>query len=29
MADPIFQLLTKYGLTREQAIHWQRHGFLT
>lgn len=35
VAEPIFQALTKYELTPEQAIHWQRvlrgiiHGFLS
>lgn len=35
VAEPIFQVLTRYELNREQAIHWQRilrgiiHGFLT
>jgi len=35
IAEPIFLLLSKYGLNEEQSIHWQRilrsiiHGFLT
>lgn len=35
IADPIFQVLSKYGLGEEQTIHWQRvlrsiiHGFLS
>jgi len=35
IADPIFLVLSKYGLNKEQSIHWQRilrsiiHGFLT
>lgn len=35
IAEPIFHVLSKYGLNQEQSIHWQRilrsiiHGFLT
>lgn len=35
MAEPIFLVLSRYGLDREQTIHWQRvlrsiiHGFLS